>query len=196
METTTLSFDNIHQHGVLFSNLLRARHESFIVEQKWDLPQADGMEYDQYDNPSSRWIAVHDDNNKILAGIRITATTARCGIYSYMIRDAQRGLLDSIPDTLLYEDAPVDENIWESSRIFVARNVPASLRIKVQNRLMAELFKAGREVGASHVLGLVPAAWPRWLGRLGIEAKAAGPIMDIDGRDTQAMLIPLNGNLH
>ena len=46
MQTTTLSFANIHNHGELFANLLRARRQSFIVQNKWDLPEAMGMEYD------------------------------------------------------------------------------------------------------------------------------------------------------
>ena len=60
MQTTTLSFSNLHVHGELFANLFRARRESFIVQKNWDLPQADGMEFDQYDTPQSRWIAVHE----------------------------------------------------------------------------------------------------------------------------------------
>ncbi|HHI70120.1 MAG TPA: N-acyl-L-homoserine lactone synthetase, partial [Rhodobacteraceae bacterium] len=88
MQTTTLSFENIHQNGELFANMFRARRELFIVQNKWDLPEALGMEYDQYDTPASRWVVVHDDLGKVLAGNRLTPTTARCGIYSYMIRDA------------------------------------------------------------------------------------------------------------
>ena len=59
MLSTTLSFANLHNHGELFANLLRARRESFIVRNRWDLPQTMGMEYDQYDTPASRWLAVH-----------------------------------------------------------------------------------------------------------------------------------------
>ncbi len=93
MQTTTLSFRNMHVHGELFTDILRARRESFIVQRKWDLPEVDGMEFDQYDTPQSRWIAVHHLGD-VLAGIRLTPTTARCGIYTYMIRDAQLGLLE------------------------------------------------------------------------------------------------------
>lgn len=97
MQTTTLSFSNLHNYGELFANLFRARKQSFIVQKKWELPEAEDMEFDQYDTPQSRWIAIHD-NGLVLAGIRLTPTTARCGVYSYMIRDAQRGLLGgSIP---------------------------------------------------------------------------------------------------
>ena len=86
MQTTTLSFANIHNHGELFANVLRARRQSFIVQNKWDLPEAMGMEYDQYVTPASRWVAVHEFG-EVYAGIRLTPPTARCGIYSYLIRD-------------------------------------------------------------------------------------------------------------
>lgn len=195
MQTTTLSFDNIHTHGVLFTNLLRARRQSFIVQNKWDLPEADGMEFDQYDTPASRWIAVHQ-YGEVLAGIRLTPTTARCGVYTYMIRDAQKGLLDTIPQDLLYNEAPVDGQIWESSRVFVANHVPAKDRMRVQASLMQEMISASRVLGATKVLGLVPAVWSRWAGRLGIGAEEAGPVMEIDGANTQVALMDLAHNLH
>ena len=161
MQTTTLSFANMHNHGELFANLLRARRQTFIGRNHWNLPEAMGMEFDQYDTPASRWVAVHQ-LGRIYAGIRLTPTTARVGIYTYMIRDAQRGLLDAIPQDLLFEEAPVAENIWESSRVFVAHDTPAKLRRVVHLHLIAEMTKAARELGATRVLGLLPAHWQRW----------------------------------
>lgn len=195
MKTTTLSFENMHTHGELFANLLRARKQSFIVQNNWDLPEADGMEYDQYDTPASRWIAVHEFG-EVLAGIRLTPTTARCGMYTYMIRDAQKGLLDSIPSDLLYFEAPVAPHIWESSRVFVSKNVPAKQRMRVQANLMGEMVSASRTLGATQILGLVPAVWSRWIGRLGLDAEAAGPKMDIDNVNTQVALMHLASTLH
>ena len=34
MQTTTLSFSNLHNHGELFANLFRARKQSFIIQKK------------------------------------------------------------------------------------------------------------------------------------------------------------------
>ncbi|MEM7295536.1 MAG: acyl-homoserine-lactone synthase [Pseudomonadota bacterium] len=195
METTTLSFANLHNHGELFANLLRARRQSFIVQNKWDLPEADGMEYDQYDTPASRWVAVHD-NSTILAGIRLTPTTTRCGVYSYMIRDAQRGLLDQIPQTLLYDEAPIDEAIWESSRVFVSHETPMRIRRRVHAQLISEMIKSARELGASRVIGLIPANWPRWAPRCGLNAEAAGPVLNLDGIDNQCVLMDLTEKFH
>ncbi|HBZ42692.1 MAG TPA: N-acyl-L-homoserine lactone synthetase [Maritimibacter sp.] len=195
MQTTTLSFANIHNHGELFANLLRARRQSFIVQNKWDLPEALGMEYDQYDTPASRWVAVHHFG-QVFAGIRLTPTTARCGIYTYMIRDAQLGLLESIPQDLLYAEAPVDDHIWESSRVFVAHDTPQKIRRLVHAHLITEMTKAARELGAVRVLGLIPANWPRWARRCGLEAEAAGRVMTIDGVDNQVVSINLADKLH
>jgi acyl homoserine lactone synthase len=195
MLTTTLSFQNMHQHGDLFVNLLKARRTSFIIRNNWRLPEAEGMEFDQYDTPASRWIAVHE-NGEVLAGVRLTPTTAKVGMYTYMIRDAQRGMLESIPSDLMDFEAPVDPKIWEASRIFVANRVPAQLRKKVQGDLMYELIRTARSLGAMQLLALGPAVWPRWIGRLGLRAKPAGPVMVIDGVKVQVALMNLDPRLH
>ena len=187
MLTTTLSFANLHNYGELFANMLRARRELFIVHNKWDLPEALGMEYDQYDTPASRWVVVHDDQGRVLAGNRLTPTTAKCGIYSYMIRDAQRGLLDTIPASLLTDEAPVGDHIWESSRLFVAHDVPSSIRRRVHAQLIAQLGDTVRSLGATHCLTLLAATWPRWADRVGVKMKAMGPVMEIDAIDNQVV---------
>ncbi len=195
MQTTTISFQNMHTHGNLLTNVLRARHESFIVQRKWDLPETDGMEFDQYDTPQSRWIAVHD-MGRVLAGIRMTPTTARCGVYSYMIRDAQLGLLDTIPQDLLNDPAPVAANIWEASRVFISHEVPAADRMQIQAELMGEMVRCAREEGATQIIGLCPRVWMRWMRRLGYATEHVGPCLDIGGSPNQAILMRLNSNLH
>ena len=196
MQTTTLSFENLHNHGELFANMLRARRELFIVHNKWDLPEALGMEYDQYDTPASRWVVVHDDDGKVLAGNRLTPTTARCGIYTYMIRDAQRGLLDTIPSNLLYEEAPVSDLVWESSRLFVAQDVPSSIRRRVHATLIKDLAISARDLGASHCLTLLAASWPRWAGRVGVDMTAMGPVLTIDGEENQVVSLNFAKQFH
>jgi len=195
MQVTTLSFENMHHHGELFSNILRARHETFIQNAKWELPEADGMEFDQYDTPASRWVAVHE-LGEVLAGVRLTPTTAKCGIYTYMIRDAQRGLLDSIPSDLLFDEAPVGTHIWESSRIFVSRKVPANLRMRVQANLMSEMTNSARRLGATAVLGLIPENGPRWGRRVGLDIDVIGPVMDIGGERNVCIRINLAAKMH
>lgn len=195
MESTTLSFANMHNHGELFANFMRARRQSFIVQKKWNLPEALGMEYDQYDTPASRWLAVHE-YDQVLGGLRLTPTTARCGIYSYMIRDAQRGLLDSIPIDLLNFEAPVDPQIWEVTRGFVVNSVPASIRRGVHGRMVVEMARTARELGITQMLALLPTNWKRWAARCELDMRAAGRVMNLDGIDYQAVTIRFATHLH
>lgn len=196
MQVTTLSYDNLHNHGELFANMFRARRQTFIEHKNWDLPEANGMEFDQYDTPASRWVAVHEFG-RVLAGVRLTPTTARCGIYSYMIRDAQLGLLDSIPTNLLFEEAPVAPHIWESSRVFVSNEVPAKLRLRVQCSLIDEMVRSARTFGATALIGIVPEHSPRLARRTGIDCVPAGPVIETDGGDRSVCInISLATKLH
>ena len=195
MQTTTLSFENFHNHGELFANVLRARRQSFIVQREWDLPEAMGMEYDQYDTPASRWVAVHD-LGKVLGGMRLTPTTAKCGIYSYMIRDAQRGLLESIPTDLLDFEAPVAPHIWEVTRGFVAHDVPSSSRRRVHAQMSLELARMARDNGISQMLALLPSNWSRWAKRCMLSMNPAGREMMMGGISYQAVTIDFSPRLH
>ncbi len=188
MRSTTLSFENMHRHGDLLAKIFRARHQSFIVHKKWNLPEAIGMEYDQYDTPASRWIAVHQDG-EVLGGMRLTPSTMRCGVYSYMIRDAQRGLLDTIPTDLLYEEAPVSPLIWESTRVFVSHAAPMSIRRRIHAMMVDEMVRATCAEGGDEIIALTAGNWSRWYPRCGLVAKAVGPMMRIDDGDFQCVLI-------
>lgn len=195
MQSTTLSFENMHNHGELFANILRARRQSFIVQNRWNLPEALGMEYDQYDTPASRWVAVHAFG-EVMGGVRLTPTTARCGIYSYMIRDAQKGLLDTIPRDLLDFDAPVDPQVWEVTRGFVSHSVPANLRRRVHARMVMEMARTARELGISQMLALLPTNWSRWASRCNLDMRGAGRVMNLDGIDYQAVTLRIATQLH
>lgn len=196
MQVTTLSYDNLHNHGELFANMFRARRQTFIEHKKWDLPEANGMEFDQYDTPASRWVAVHEFG-RVLAGVRLTPTTARCGIYSYMIRDAQLGLLDSLPQDLLFEEAPVAAHIWESSRVFVSHDVPSKLRLRVQCALIDEMVRSARTFGATSLIGIVPEHSPRLARRTGIDCVPAGRVIETDEGDRSVCInISLATKLH
>ena len=188
---TTMALETMHQHGELMVKYLRARREVFIVTKGWKLPETRGMEFDQYDTPEARWIAVHE-RGEVLAGIRITPTTARCGLHSYMIRDAQLGLLEGLPLDPLFAEAPVSDKIWEATRLFLVASVPAERRAAVQRLLMLEMAAAAREQGADQIIGIVPAVFQRWLKRIGMDAVPVGPRFELDGDRSQAALFSVH----
>ncbi|MEQ6249968.1 acyl-homoserine-lactone synthase [Sulfitobacter sp. HNIBRBA3233] len=190
IRVTTLDFTTIHQHGELFVNYLRARRETFIDHKGWDLPQVSGMEFDQYDTPLSKWVILHE-YGEILAGIRLTPTTARCGQSTYMIKDAQDGLLPSIPRSVLFFEAPVNDKIWEATRLFVSQRVTAKRRGRVQTILMEQMAITARGLGCSYIIGIVPAVFHRWCKRIGMSAFPAGPVMELDGDRSQAAMMKM-----
>ncbi|MBT8411154.1 MAG: N-acyl-L-homoserine lactone synthetase [Octadecabacter sp.] len=188
MRATTLSLRNMHKNGDLYLRYLSARRDVFIVQKRWRLPETDGMEFDQYDTPLARWIAI-ERGSDILGGARILPTTAMCGNHSYMLRDAQLGILPGLPTDLLFENAPVRPDIWEATRLFVTELTSSEERLQVQRYLMLEMAAAARNVGATHLIGIVPAVFPRWLKRIGMSARAVGPVKTIDGDRVQAALM-------
>ncbi len=190
MQATTLSFTNIHNHGELFTNLLRARYESFSFGRPAAIPEIEGMEFDQYDTPDTRWITIHEGGN-VLGGFRLTPTTTVCGMYSYMIKDAQSGLHDTIPDDLLYVEAPSAPHIFEFSRFFIADGLPAHTRKTVQSRLLYALLETRKTLGVEIVLGLGSVSLGRWMKRSGLEIDPLGPIVEIDGKEHQSYIVNL-----
>lgn len=196
LNTTILSYSNLHNHGELFANMFRERRQSFIVQKKWNLPKTDGMEFDQYDTAQSRWVAIHD-NGTIMAGLRLTPTTAQCGMYSYMIRDAQNGILGgTIPQDLMYEKAPVTPHVWECTRAFVRQSIPQTHRRPVHSAMVEAMVGSAREMGATRLVALTAATWPRWLGKCGLDASAMGPVLKFDDRKFQCVSINLAPKMH
>ena len=195
MQSTTLSFTNMHNHGFLFTDFLKARRESFIVERNWDLPETEGMEFDQYDTPESRWVAIHE-GRQILGGFRLTPTVARCGMYSYMIRDAQRGLLESIPENILFDEAPIAEHIHEISRFFIARHLPNRARLAVRLRLYKALLETSKMRGARSVIALGSPNWALWMDKFNLSVEKAGPVVQIEGKPISCMIAHLPGAYH
>jgi len=195
IHATTISFRTMSQFGDLLVSFMEARKRVFIDQLNWDVPAVDGMEFDQYDTPYARWVVIHEFG-QILGGVRLMPTTARCGIYSYMLRDAQLGLLDPIPRDVLFLDAPVDQKVWEASRLFITEEVTAARRAQVQGVLMKQMAITAGEQGATHVIGIVPAVFSRWLRRLELAAVPVGRRFEIDGTRSQAALFKVVQNLH
>lgn len=53
---------------------------------------------------------------------------------------------------------------------------------------VSNFASAARAEGATHVIGIVPAVWSRWLRRLDMGAVPVGPRFSIDGTRSQAAL--------
>lgn len=187
IRATALSFRNMHEHGDLLVRYLEARRSVFVERLRWNASDVDGMEFDQYDTPFCRWIVLHEFG-QVIGGVRLVPTTARNGIYSYLLRDAQMGVLDGIPSDVLFFRAPVEPNVWEASRFFITDAVPAMRRSFAQRMLLDAMTEAARRNGASYILGVVPGIWSRWARRLGEGATPVGARFAVGGAWNQSIL--------
>ena len=189
-----LSFQNMHEYGDLLSRYMQARKSVFIDRLRWHVSEVDDMEFDQYDTPYCRWVILHEFG-EVIGGVRLMSTTARCGAYSYMLRDAQLGLLDDLPTDVLFFKAPVDPTVWEASRFFIMDTVPALRRTAVQHLLFRRMRETAAENGARFLLGIVPAVWSRWARRLDATAIPIGAKFSIDGTASQSVLFNVQGDM-
>ena len=62
--------------------------------------------------------------------------------------------------------------------------------MELQRLLLARMASSAAEMNATHVIGIVPAVFSRWMTRLGVmSAVPVGPVLNIDGDRTQAALM-------
>ena len=186
MYTTTLSLENIHANGALFADLMRARQDA--VARGAD-------EFDQYDTPASRWVTVHE-NGRILAGVRLTPTTHRCGVFSYRARDAQRGLVQGLPSDLMDGEAPVADHVWECGRLFIDADLSPARRLRIGRALMVALARSARDLGASMLIGIVPTFLVKRLRHGGMDCAPAGAAFDAAGAQAVCVTASLQSKMH
>ena len=188
MQGTTLSFSNIHRHGELFAKIMEARKPTQLPS-NWDYNGASSHDFDQYDTPQSRWLAIQSDDGDVLASLRLTPTTAQSGVYSYMIRDAQKGLLEEVPEDLLFEDAPVEEGTWEMSRANLKPGMFDVDRDVVRYRLLQQLSDTAKNEKIVKLLALLPTNWESWTLDHDFEIEPAGRVWRVGSRDLQAHIL-------
>ena len=102
----------------LLFKMLKLRHKGFIVEEKNDGIECDGMAFDQYDTPFAEYIAVVKDDNVIGC-----ARLSRMDI-PYMAKDVWH---NQIPQQYL----PDDKNSYEFTRLYADTALNSSVRNKI-----------------------------------------------------------------
>ena len=167
---------------------MKARRPTQLPED-WDVTATGNQDFDQYDTPQSRWLAVYDGDGDILASVRLTPTTAQSGIYSYLMRDAQIGLLSEVPNDLLFEDAPVSEDVWEMTRAYVRRGLSNAHRSEVRENIVRQLLKTTETENIKRLVSLLPKTWKRWAEESEFGTDVAGRVWRTRGRDFQAHLL-------
>ena len=112
------------KYAALLRQFFRLRKKVFMDELEWGLNEYDGMEIDQYDQETAEYILQVKDGICV-GGCRLLPTTTKIkkgdAEYTYMLRDARLGRLDSFP-TNVTERVPVSDDVWELTRVISAKN--------------------------------------------------------------------------
>lgn len=191
MQSTDITFDNFGETGTLFTELLRARYHHFIEARGWELPNTRGLEFDQYDTPESIYCTVHEGMD-VYGGFRVTPTTAHCINASYMLRDAQLGLLPGLPLSVLDEPAPQDPGTWEVSRVFVSDTLDSRKRMQVRTALGSNFARLAKEWNIDAFLCLTSVTAALLTRRSGLHVSPAGPRFEVGGEVCQAYHLKVN----
>lgn len=166
MHSIVLSWATAHNHGDAWANHHRLRRKLFIERNKWDVPEADGMEYDTYDTPAARYVLVIGDHGDVIAVTRLIPTTR-----PIMVRDIWPQLLGGWD--------PETDDYWEATRFGVDEDLPLEIREKAQNTLILGVQRFGLEHNVKSFIGVMPKAFFRRIGSTGVPYEILGPTVKL-----------------
>lgn len=173
MRNITFDFLGQHRHGTAFHDFLRLRKSFFVDGLGWDIPHDDEVEMDQYDNPLAHYSLVLR-GERVIGGARCMPTTSRWGAHTYMLRDALRGELSSIPPEVMPADIATPE-VWECTRLVMSEEVAGHAeRATCLTLIVDGLVRTARSRGAEALVSLSPLPLMRGLRQLGFDAHRLG----------------------
>lgn len=181
MHSIAVDFFNIHEAGAAWNEYWQMRKAEFVDNKGWDLPHTDAIEFDWYDRPGAQWIIVIEDGHCV-GGARLLQTSAPSyGRETYMLKDAQEGLIHGIPQEMLPDNLPNDPKIFEATRFFVRRDLSPKRAMAVQKEIVAKTAETARELGGEQLLALMPCKIYRIFRRFGFAVEEHEVTAEIDG---------------
>ena len=129
-----ITFETAHLLGDALPSMYRFRHRVFVERQNYDVPNHNGMEWDQFDTPAAVYLLWRDDERKVRGMFRLIPTT-----FPYMIKEVWPQLVES-------DKLPSRPDMWETSRFGIDRDLPPPER----KRIFGELMCASTEFGLAN----------------------------------------------
>jgi N-acyl-L-homoserine lactone synthetase len=152
-----------YKHGNILEKLLKLRYQGFIVEEKYDVPSYNDLEFDQYDNPFAKYIVI-TKNDEAIACSRINRTDI-----PYMAKDCWSHL---IPKQVL----PNDANFYEWTRQYVSSKLSTVERVKMVRIISTATYFALIESSASGACYVTHSALYNATKRLGMNIQSVAKI--------------------
>ncbi len=129
-----ITFETAHLLGDALPSMYRFRHRVFVERQNYDVPNHNGMEWDQFDTPAAVYLLWRGDDRQVRGMFRLIPTT-----FPYMIKELWPQFVNS-------DEFPSHPDVWETSRFSVDRDLPPPAR----KRIFGELMCASTEYGLAN----------------------------------------------
>ena len=171
-------------YGWAYYDFLKLRKKFFVDNLGWNIPNDGVVEMDQYDTPLAQYSVVVDGRN-VIAGARCQPTTVSWGIYSNMLNDSAKDLLDGIPAQLFDVDL-CGADVWEGTRLVVADEVTSTMaRMQCLALTIDGLIRIIQARGGTSFLTLSPLPLQRTAALVGLSAERITPAYQSysDGRE-------------
>lgn len=192
MHNITFDLSRLHEHGSAYFDYLRLRKRFFVDILNWDIPHNENYEMDQYDNPTA-WYSLVLRDGEVIGGTRVMPTTSHWGKHTYMLRDAMRGQLHSIPQDAMPADI-ASPYVWEMTRLVIAPELrTAAERAECLSLMGQGLYDIAAQEGAAEYMGISSIALVRVLRQLGFPLERQGEAYydKADGRRYAVLRMPV-----
>lgn len=178
-----ISCENVHEFGTAFHSQFRLRYGGFVERQQYDVSVYEGMEFDRYDTPASRYLVYHTDEGRALGVSRLTPTTLSCmlgDLWPHLVED--KSLLQS-------------DGVWEGTRYCVDKDVAPEMRQRIIHEMACAYLEFGLQLGLKKIIGLMPTYIYRSVfERPGIEMEYLGAVEAIGRHKCRAVAIPVTAH--
>jgi acyl homoserine lactone synthase len=180
MRTIAVTWETAHQYGEAWISHHRLRYRMFVERLRWDIPNHQRLEYDEFDTPAATYILAIDHQRHALGVTRLIPTTR-----PYMVRSLWPHLVDG--------ELPECETVWEASRFGCDRDLEAGAR----RRVIAQLILGCQEFGLAHGIERYLGVMPVWVFKRVIAANGCpvtylGPTMRLQDHDIAAAYIEVS----
>lgn len=139
-----IDYKNMHLHGSLLLSQHKLRYRSFIERQSYDVFNYEGLEYDQYDNPSAKYIVYKSTKSQAVGVCRFTPVSHRSM------------LQDLFPEMVKDHGIFLKNDVWEGTRFCVDKSLSPEMREKVIRDLVNAYFVFGFRNKVSSIIGIMP----------------------------------------
>lgn len=179
-----VTWNNIHEHGELWAEHHKMRHRIFVNRLKWSVPYSEGMEYDEFDNPSAVYLLATGDNGKLVSFARLIPTTK-----TYMAEKLW-------PEFFSNYSRPRTATIWEATRFGVDPTLPPAERRKASFEIVAGCQEFGVRNGLSaFILVMATPIIHKLMAETGCPYELLGAPKKMEGLRTGCALIQVSRSI-